>query len=134
MDLTTQDWYKEKLEYVGANITTTYKEARELVMKRTHEMGVELLTIADRFANVTSMAKQMAADLGNLRWWHTIYNSIRIAQKWPNFEDIYKLQEGENVSLHKLVHKYLPETIKDKQELVICERCGSKVNPNRLQS
>src|SRR3990167_2846358 len=132
-DLTTQDWYKGILDLASSTITTTYKEARELVLQRTHELGSELLKYEDRFTSPTEMAKKMAADLGNLRWWHTIYNAMRIAKQWPVFEDIYKLKDGENISIHKLVHDYLPAKARSR-ELAVCPTCGSKVNPSRLES
>lgn len=132
-DLTTTDWYKALLDEVGSTISTTYTEARELVLKRTHDLGTELLKYADRFVSPTEMSKKIAADLGNLRWWHTVYNAMRIAKAWPNFEDIYKLPPGQNISLHKLIHGYLPGTKREK-ELSICPTCGTKVNPNRLEA
>ena len=131
--LETQDWYKGILEEVSSALTTTYKEARELVLKRTHDLGTELLKYADRFESPTEMSKKIAADVGNLRWWHTVYNAMRIAKQWPNFEDIYKLKDGENISLHKLIHGYLPGTRREK-ELSTCPVCGSKVNPSRLEN
>ena len=120
------EWYQSLLDDIGSALTETYKEARELVIRRTWEVGVRILQDKKNFeeshVHGESIVKKISTDLGKSP--ATIYNAIRIAEKWPNFEDIYKLEDGSNISLHKLVNRYLSDGQKDKPETTNCPTCG----------
>jgi hypothetical protein len=56
---------------------------------------------------------------------------VQFAKKFSDFEDIYKLEEGESINWHKLSNKYLPDgnggTIKELTcECPKCHYVGSR--------
>jgi len=60
------------------------------------------------------ITKRIAHDLGKSQ--RMIQRSVQIARKWPNLS---LLPEGKNISLHKLIHKYLPKTAGESTESII---------------
>ena len=53
----------------------------------------------------------------------SVYKCKQIYEKWPRFEKIYELPEGNNISLHKLVHLYLPDPKKKRERKISCKQC-----------
>jgi hypothetical protein len=52
----------------------------------------------------------------------TVQRSVQFYKKYPNLE---LLPEGKNTSWHKVINKYLPETVTPKEKkLHKCPKCG----------
>jgi len=64
--------------------------------------------------------KKLARDIQRSE--RTLRRSVQFYKKYP---DLSLLPEGKNISWHKIVNKYLPETTKKpEKKLTKCPRCG----------
>ena len=70
-----------------------------------------------------------------------IYYAIQFARKYPNLEKfLNKAEEGKNLSMTKVIRKYLPEPQKEKEERLKrckhlelrCIECGKVIKKSKL--
>lgn len=82
--------------------------ARWAFIKVYHDTGMRIMQDYPELDTAESygkgITKRIANDLGKSQ--RMIQRSVQIARTWP---DLSLLPEGKNISLHKLINKYLPK-------------------------
>ena len=126
-EVVNMDWYISLKSDLDGIKTQLIKEAREATMRVAWMMGKRILEERENLTSTfgAGYVSRVAQDIGVSD--STIRNSERFAEKFPEFEDVYKLKEGENISLHKIVHGYLYEPSEQKSvtcEIINCPVCG----------
>ena len=127
MNELTTEWYTSLKNDLDSIKTQLVKEAREATMQVAWMMGKRILEEKENLETTfgTSYVSRIAKDIGVSD--STIRHSERFAEKFPEFEDVYKLKEGENISYRKIVHKYLYDPSEQKSvqcEVTNCHVCG----------
>ena len=127
-----EDWYQGLIEDLDSIITERIKRSREELLLGYHEVGTRLLQEFDNFqrhriygSEITSRVSQ---SIGKSK--RTVERAVQFARKFPEFNDVYALEEGENISWNKVVNKYLPEHTEEKEPEVtyVCPTCGTKLS------
>lgn len=116
------EWYSQLIDNLSTIKTQLVKEAREATMKVAWEMGKCILESRENLEKnygdkyIAHIAKDIGVSASTIR------NSQKFAEKFADFEQIYLLPEGENISLHKIVHKYLYDPTQKKPK-PLCKKC-----------
>lgn len=126
-EIQTSEWYQAAVSEVSAARTQLFKVAREEMIKAFWEIGKIVLKIENEheIKRGSGFRKHLAKDVGCS--YSYLCQSIQVAEKYPDFELVYQTQEGENISITKLI-----SGPKEKKEKVVCPTCGSKINPEKL--
>ena len=102
-----QQQYRALIDDLQGIIVEGIHHARWAFIKVYHDTGTRILQDYPELNTAESygkgITKRIALDLGKSQ--RMIQRSVQIARTWP---DLSMLPEGKNVSLHKLIHKYLP--------------------------
>lgn len=129
-EITNQDWFRELIDDINSAKTQLVKDAREAAMKVAWLIGTRIVQDKENLEKgfgdgyVTYLAQNSEVSDSTIR------HAIRFAQKFPDFEKVYELPEGENISLHKVIHKYLYDPSDKKVEnceVISCPNCGKKI-------
>ena len=107
-----QSNYAQLLEECRSVITECEFTSRWALIEGYHELG----RILQETSPVT--VTQLSVDLNKSE--RTLQRAVQFHKKYP---DLDLLPEAKNTSWHKIVNKYLPETI-NKQEVHKCSICG----------
>lgn len=129
--LESQEWYKHLIEDLDSIITQSVKNSREELIRGYHEFGTRLLAEFDNFERSKiygeKITSRVAESMGKSV--RTVERAVSFAKKFPNVEKVYELPEGENISWHKIVNNYLPESKKEiEHKDRLCPNCGFKLN------
>jgi hypothetical protein len=130
-DITTQDWFHGIVDEISGIWTQKIKIAREEKIRAFWDAGKALLKVEGEHETKRgeSLRKTLAKHIGCS--YSYLCQSAQVATAYTEFEDVYKTRHGENVSIGKLI-----KLINGDKEVVkeVCPKCGSKVDPKRLQN
>ena len=126
MEIQSADWYKYLLEDLNSILTTGVKESRDRLIRTYHEYGSrildEMFTFERHGISDVTVTQMVARDTG--KGIRTIQRAVQCARQFPDYEMIYRLPEGENISWHKLVNHYLVEPKPTTHDPKTCPNCG----------
>ncbi len=129
-ELIVQDWFVSLIEDCKDLLTEAEFGARWMIVECYHALGVRLLQDFDNFERAKiygeKIAQVVAESLGKSE--RTINYAIQFARLYP---DLNLLPEGKNTSWSKICKGYLtaPKEQDNREEYVICPRCGGQVYP-----
>ncbi len=103
----TQEWYKELVDECKAIITEAVFTSRYALVEGNWQLGQRIRNdskFQEYAKGNKSSVQDLARNIGTSE--RTVYYALQLFDKYP---DINKLPEGKNVSMNKLITKYLPE-------------------------
>ena len=118
MNIIKQDWGEFIEELKSIFVEREFNSRWEIIVCY-HEIGERIVN-----ENATHLIKKIAGDLGKST--RTIQRAVQFYKKYPTLDE---LQTGKNISWHKIVNKYLPESTGDREErknMVQCPKCGTE--------
>lgn len=123
MNITTTDWYNELIEEAKDIVTESVFTSRWALVEGYHLLGERIRNDGNfqEHAKGNSKAVQsLAQDAGISK--RMIYYALKFYDKYPVLD---KVPEGKNVSMNKLITKYLTEP-KETPEFKerACQHCG----------
>ena|SRR3990167_1142796 len=125
MNLIKQVWFDALIDELQHGIGQLVKEYREAYMKVSWWAGNRIREDVEKFKEAgieeEHVATIVAKELNKSRSW--VYHSINLSKRFPVFEKIYELPEGENISLHKLIKDHLYEKRSETKEEERCKNC-----------
>lgn len=126
-EIQTSEWYQAIVEEISAARTQLFKVAREEMIKAFWEVGKIVLRIESEqdIKRGSGFRKHLAKDVGCS--YSYLCQSVDVAERFPEFELVYQTDFGENISITKLI-----SGPKEEKEKAVCPKCGSSVNPERL--
>jgi len=128
------EWYQSLIDDLNAVIGEGIKHYRETLLKTYYFVGKRISQEKENFTRSQlygqRLVRTIAKSLGKSET--TIKYAILFYEKFPKFESIYQLPEGQNISWSKIVSKYLPKPkeckhLKMEVQMVpkyICADCG----------
>ena len=129
-----EEVYRALVEELRATKTERIKNSREEAMRAVWECGKAILAARTNLKenHGAKLVQTLAKDIEMSVPW--VYQAIAIATKFPDFETIYQLPPGQNISIAKLIRDYIPRIrgIRAAKEKVICPKCGSLVLATKL--
>jgi hypothetical protein len=121
-------WMQELSDDLHGMFTEGVHHSRWELIKTYHSVGKRILS-DDNFVKHAKGNATILDTVSNNSGIHKrdLYRSIKFYDKFP---DLDLLPDGKNISWHKIVEKYLPETLSEKKErLITCPGCGLEFNP-----
>ncbi len=106
--ITTQEWYKELVEECKAIITESVFTSRWALVEGNWHLGQRIREdkVAQEYAKGNkSFVQDLARNIHTSE--RTLYYALQLFDTYPN---INKLPEGKNISMNKIITKYLPST------------------------
>ena len=107
--------YQSLLQDCREILTEFEFTSRWALIEGYHAVGKRLDEEKAQNVTVTQLAKDLNRPARELQ------RSLQFYRKYP---DLLMLPEGKNTSWHKIVNKYLPETVEVKKETHKCKICG----------
>lgn len=125
IDLNGQDWFDGLVEDVKGIMGENIKIYREVLIKAYHELGKRILEENDNFKRSRIYGKEIVKQVAqSVRMGERmIYYGIRFYKKFPDLNQfLSSVSEGENISMRKIIMRYLTEPDKAREERV--KNCG----------
>jgi hypothetical protein len=117
MNSLTQNTTESLLQEIKATLIEYEFTSRWALVEGYHKVG-ELIANNEKSVSLTQIAEYTSKSK------RTIYRCLQFYKKYP---DLQLLPEGKDTSWNRVVTKYLPETIKEKEpELFECPKCHFK--------
>ena len=129
-EITNSDWFQGAVSEIGSIWTQRIKIAQEEKIKAFWEAGKALLKLEQEHPPVQGegVRKILAKHIGCS--YSYLCQSAQVAEAYPEFEHIYHTRFGENISIGKLIK--IINGDKEQPEKIPCPKCGTKVNPEKL--
>ena len=117
--------YYALVEECKSIIVESVFNSRMTLIEGYHAVGKEISEYVENGAHITSLLQFLAVDLevSDRKLWYAV-------ELYKKYNDLSKLPEGKNISITKLMDKYLTKHDKDlvkKDGWSICETCKRKV-------
>ena len=108
--------YTEFIEELKATVIEGVKTYRETLIALYHEIGGLLSRHTQ--TSIQTISKDSGLDERMLQ------RCLQFYKQFPEINKVYELEEGQNISWHKIVNKYLPKHKKDAEDFIVCPTCG----------
>ena len=127
-----QHWYKELVDDCQGTITEGIFAHRWALVKVYHDVGTRIIEEAENFDRAKiygrNIVQNLAKSIGRSTRW--IYYAIAVAEEWPDINDV---PDGKNVSMNKLITKYLtPPKDAPPKPITYYNGLGEAVNHGRF--
>ena len=135
MNIVISDWYQNLVTDCKAIVTERLYRSRQEVIEGWHEVGERIATDENYRKHAHGNGKikeQLAVDIGASV--KTLYFAIQFYEKFPQLSNaLESFDEGKNISWHKIVNRYLPESREKLSDTLFhaCPTCGQvhKIKP-----
>ena len=126
-DLTTTENYNSLLDDVSSIWTEAVFNSREFLIKGYWEVGQRIREF--KKGEVTELLQDLSVDINKSE--RMLWYAVSLYDAFPEYSKIEALPEGKNLSMNKLITKYLTKGERDekKEEPVYrCPNCSFRGN------
>jgi len=115
------NWIQEVANNCKQLLTEAHFTANWTIITAYHTLG---LYLKDEATKHEIPLKELVAQVRKLinKSESTLYRAVQFSEKYP---DLNKLPEGKDTNWHKIVNKYLPQTVRE-EKLIECPNCKFK--------
>ena len=127
-DFEKEDWFKSLADDCGSAMVEGEFTARWALIEAYHSVGRRIRVEEDRVP-ITELVQTLAVrtKISTRKYWY----AVQIYDKWPSLS---RLPGGKEVTLNKLITRYLPEKEKGEckhepmiLEITICKKCRMRL-------
>lgn len=117
-----EEWYQTLISDARAIIVEAYFTSNWALIEGYWELGKRIFEDKPKFDAIGLKNSEIVSRVSQSikKSPRTVQRAIQFYKKYP---DLGLLPEGKNTSWHRIVNKYLPETV-SKAELRRCDICG----------
>jgi len=120
-DITTDEGYKAMAEEVDSIFCEAVFNSRDFLIKGYWEVGNRIREF--KKGEVTELLQNLALDINKSE--RTLWYAVSLYDKFPEYKKIEQLEEGKNLSMNKLITKYLGGEQKEKKDQEFrCPQCN----------